>query len=113
MVGTWNTIKVEERDINSDAIQNTYNIPAGAAYLTFESNGNFSGIFPETISGTYQIGSFNGKDLIIFMNSGDSDHDTVEVIRFTGTELDFSTKIDDLTETNEDTYGIFYLTKQQ
>lgn len=99
LVGTWDINKVEVRDLNTDTANNNINFAPGTAYFIFESNGNNYSVTPYgNDTATYQVSTFDGKDIIIISYQGEPDTDTVEVINFTGSLLDLSTKIDEIND---------------
>lgn len=112
LIGSWEIYKGEEFIIATDSLTNTYTLSPGQGSFTFNSDGTAStAIFTLSANGTYSLSTYSGSDIIIFTETGETDSDTLEILRFTGDQMDFSDKIDESSDSGDDDYSIYYLQK--
>lgn len=113
LIGTWDLIRLENRDNNTDAIIDTALVPPGLLYFSFNNDGTGEANLGDTIfTYNYLLETLNNKNMIIFMLTGDPDYDTIEVTRFTETEMDFTDKPDVINDPNDNDYNNYFFIKE-
>jgi len=110
LVGTWNITRHETRDITNDTIMNFTDVPAGTMVAIFNSDGTFS--VTALGSGNFATSQFNSENIIILSAPVNPDSDTNVVKHFNGTHLEWSEKLDELSDGGETDYDYLFFQKQ-